>query len=157
LQKGNIVSEQEIRLNHRDTWTGEYLGLRFEIVRWRISPDSDKDTWNYYVIFPKKKLSGEVFAAIGAGFNEGKWGWDYYSSPLSELPWHCGITFGEIVRDYEQEAVAIKAGCDYSHLYDEGKTYYLEYLLSDVKETIEGFLGLKARLESPQSANHGER
>jgi len=36
-------------LRHKETWNGEYRGVKFEIAKWRLGSFS---CWNYYLFLP---------------------------------------------------------------------------------------------------------
>jgi len=141
--------EPVVKLEHKDIWYGNYRGLRIEVVRWRYTPDGD-DKWNYYVYFSKKALGDELFEKVGNGLKETKYGFDYYGSPLADLDWHCGITYGDLLRD-KDGVWGIKCGCDYAHIYDEGVGYSLEWVTEDAIRTVDDFWNKFSSLQPSQN------
>jgi len=64
--------------------------------------------------------------------------YDYGSKPIiSDLDWHCGITFYEKTRNDRGDVVGYKLGCDYAHYWDEGKCYSLDYVIRESKHSID--------------------
>lgn len=137
-------------LSVKHTYTGEHLGLRFEIARWgvkcgKLPPLNDgKGCWNYYVYLHERKLSNfsdfwlepkvAEFSPGGTKYMD----YDYYSSPLSAIDWHGGVTYWEGHNLLIPGQRAIKLGCDYSHSFDQkrGYDYELSDVLSDCLHTI---------------------
>jgi len=119
-------------LLHKDTWNGNYNDFGFEIVNW----GGNKENWNYYIYFTQKSTPAEFWDKLKA-IQNGKYAIDYSNSFLTDFHWHCGITFCEKIYNSQSEVVAFKAGCDYSHYWDEGIDYDLNYVLNDCKSTID--------------------
>lgn len=136
----------EVEITHTDVWHGVYKGISFEIKNFKRDGLAeyhikDSDNWTYYIYFLKHQLNPEVFANIIANLKIEKHGnCNYYDSPIANLEWHCGITFGELTLDENKEIRALKAGCDYQHYWDEGYTYCLDYVKHDVLKTIDSFI-----------------
>jgi hypothetical protein len=138
-------------LSTKHTYTGEHLGLTFEIARWGVERgkfppmNNGKGCWNYYVYLHERKLANfndfwlepevKEFSPGGAKYVR----YDYYFSPLSSVDWHGGVTFWEGHNLLLPGQRAIQIGCDYSHLFDQerGYDYELTDVLSDCLHTIE--------------------
>jgi hypothetical protein len=126
-------------LNYKESWAGEYRGVRFEVVHWRLG-------WNYYLDIPIDQLPND---AINQVFNlhlkllthsNGKH--DYYydysgASIISDLDWHCGITLYEKIRNSSGNPIGYHLGCDYMHYWDECHTYSLQGVQHDAKHSID--------------------
>jgi hypothetical protein len=129
----------EKELNYKESWTGEYRGVRFEVVHWYLG-------WNYYLFVPVAQLPNETLQKLFnlrlkpySHFN-GKRGYyfDYNSKAvISSLDWHCGITAYAKARDDAGNVIGYRMGCDYMHYWDEGHIYCLESLTHDAKHSID--------------------
>ncbi len=138
------MTEQD--LTHADVWVGTYRGISFEIrKRWveEFAGDPAHDAWTYYIYIPEPMVPEvnrpRVFAKLRGPDERGRRFWNYYATELSSIYWHHGIAFYEIVGDQGLSPKTIKAGCDYSHLWDaeRGYGYTLNTVLSEVRMTIE--------------------
>ena len=119
------------QLKHKDVWHGEYNGFMFEIVNWSFGNyGSTQDKWNHYVLIREWK-NPSLFKELSK-FVKDDGDLDYYKTPCADWDWHCGITFGE-----KTSSKVIKVGCDYQHIYDEGKTYTLEDVYAEALRTIQ--------------------
>lgn len=68
--------------------------------------------------------------------------YDYLSSIVNSFDLHCGCTFYSKVAGFDGANRVIKVGCDYQHYYDEGRDYYLEDILGEVKLSIDSLHSL---------------
>ena len=128
----------EKELNYKESWTGEFRGVRFEIVHWYLG-------WNYYLFVPVAQLPNETIRKLFnlrlKPFNHSNGKRDYYfdynSKPIiSIIDWHCGITAYEKARDNAGNVIGYRMGCDYMHFWDEGHEYSLRELLIDTHTSI---------------------
>jgi hypothetical protein len=130
-----------MNLQYCEKWAGQYKGFYFEISchetkDYRFDDqDVKKKNWCYYVYIHEKQVPDELkpnFILIPDS-NKDYCRYNYYDDicALAKIEWHGGITF------YNLENGLIKAGCDFSHIWDEGISYYLEYILSECKRTID--------------------
>lgn len=138
------------KLSVKHTYTGEHLKLRFKIARWGLergeflAMNDGRCCWNYYVYLHELALSNfndfwlepevKEFSVVGTKYVS----YDYYSSPLSHVDWHGGVTFWEGHNLLIPGQRAIEIGCDYSHIFDQerGYDYELAEVLSDCLRTI---------------------
>lgn len=145
-----------MKLDKREIYRGTYKGVNFEICSY-VSPAipdigvDEKVNYTFYLIIQLGRIPQEsnpdsywltprrVELTKGSGsfmliYNE-------YDSRLGSLDWHGGITWysKESTEDNTPEERVIKAGCDYQHYADEGRTYNLDWIVSDVKQCIESF------------------
>lgn len=60
---------------------------------------------------------------------------------------HGGCTWYSKESTVDDKKRLVKFGCDYSHLWDEGKTYTLESVYSDVKNSINSLLELVGKIK----------
>ena len=131
---------ESIKINHVDEWNFLYKGILIKVKR-HVTNYDNKEHWCYYLTWCKHKINHAVFNLMTAGIKETKYlSCNYDDSPLSRLGWHVGCTFGKLTRDENAELQYIELGCDYSHIWDEGKTYDLEELISDAKNTADDFI-----------------
>ncbi|MDD5591574.1 MAG: hypothetical protein PHY18_06615 [Dehalococcoidales bacterium] len=137
-------------LKHKDIWNGEYRGVKFEIVNWRLGGDvlGSHPCWNYYLFLPIEQIPEEYHKYFVL---EGKYermspdgrAWLNYNytgtSYISDLEWHGGITFYEKALDGEGKLIGVKLGCDYVHYFDEqdGYPYNVDYVYMETKQSID--------------------
>ena len=126
-------------LKEKTIWTGEHLGVLFQIVNW-------DGRWNYYLILrldriPEKSVSDSYWLKRKKSSLSGNHVlYGYYDHPiLPNLDWHGGITWYSKESGFDGDPKTIKVGCDYSHLWDEGHEYILEDIIPEVERTIEKF------------------
>lgn len=123
-------------MRSRKVWNDTINGFPVEFVNWSSGSESGFDNWNYYIYFSCENTPAEFWGRL-LTMQPGKYSIDYYASFLAGLEWHHGITFARFERNGMQEIVAVKAGCDYAHYWDEGIKYTLDDLISDATATIE--------------------
>lgn len=119
-------------MRHQDRWFGKHNGVPYEIVNW----GQNKEFWNYYLYFSSGNTTPSKFAEL-LTIQHAKYSIGYSDSWLAALDWHYGCTFGEFQFNSMGEKDGVKAGCDYSHYWDEGNTYHLEDVRRDCLQTIE--------------------
>lgn len=135
----------EIKKEISDIWKGVYRGVSFEIKNWTRNDNQDKkERWAYYLIINleriPQKYSPNSFWLDGKKVY-GRISYNYFNhNILNDLDWHGGITWYSKINGFDGDEKIIKVGCDYQHYWDEGKTYNLNYIKNDVKETIDKFL-----------------
>jgi hypothetical protein len=124
-------------LNYKEVWDGEYKRIRFEIIHWRLG-------WNYYLLIPKEQLPTKeqnIFALKLKKYkfiDKDEYYFNYSGAPIiSDLDWHGGITLYEKQRDERGKVIGYRLGCDYMHLWDEGKHYTVDSVMRDVKHSID--------------------
>lgn len=132
------------------TWKGERGGISYTVAFWGYgrgiaSYHGDKGRWNYYLHLREEQFQPDDFEAMTTPRAEhellnlrGHKSWDYYRSSLYDLDWHGGITFYEITG--EEPYRRIKAGCDYSHGFDEGMHYTLDFVEIEAKACVDSLL-----------------
>ena len=123
-----------------DTYSGKHLGVPYEIRHWHYS--NGEPQWNYYLFISEKQIP-EVFPAlwlngkpIDTGSKSKRIFYDYSNTMLVNLDWHCGCTYYDKISGFDGQPKVIKVGCDYSHLYDEGRNYSLSDIEQDVSDCI---------------------
>lgn len=138
-------------MNFKEKTVWQTTGSRdmaVEIVKW--SNPEGKTMWNYYVFIFKDETSPDVWEKVIAG-EVGVGGWNYFASALANCDWHNGITFGERVVPNEftpRLREHVKLGCDYNHIWDEGRCYTFEMVAADAQVTVEDIkLTIKALAE----------
>lgn len=144
-------------LNKKTLWTGQHKEIWFEVVHWGIErehnfePMNDgQGCWNYYVYIPERIVKEKIFETIWLPEQVSKFtpesseriSYNYMNCPLNGIDFHCGITYyskeGYNVKGHR----VVKAGCDYSHLWDSerGFKFTLEEVVSDAKHTIDDLI-----------------
>ena len=121
---------------HKDVWNGEYQGVKYEIVHWRMG-------WNYYLLIPVVQLPEDVKPVFNLKLKHNKVTpkfpyYNFASAPIvSGLDWHGGITLYEKQHDEKGMVIGYRLGCDYMHYWDEGKSYDLETVEYEAKKSID--------------------
>jgi len=129
------------KLEHKDTWSGKYKGITFEIAKWFTgTPETDfyHPIWNYYLYISIEQIPKQLQKDFNLEPQKLTRRWiDYaYSQAIfSNWEWHGGVTY------YEKLGVdtdlMFKLGCDYNHLWDDGMDYELPVILAGAMETID--------------------
>lgn len=133
---------------HQERWWGTYRGIHWRIHRTDLDSEyfPSPDAWCFYVTIAKGQVSDEVWVKLGKAPRKRQFAKDspvrpdyqYSNLPIiSDLEWHCGITFYE--RDFDQwgKPIGVTGGCDYSHLYDNDVSYDFDDVLADAKRCID--------------------
>jgi hypothetical protein len=125
-------------------WFGEYRGVSFEINNWI---NNGQEAWTFYLILHIDRIPLEnkpnSFWLKGKkkGKIRGHIYYDYYKhGVICNLEWHGGCTWYSKERGFDGDKKVIKIGCDYSHYWDDGHSYYLESIQDDVRRCIDSFL-----------------
>jgi len=143
------------KFNTSHTYKGTVNQLPFEIVHWGVDRESGKPLhngkgcWNYYIYILESQIENFADFWLTPELKEFSVGGtqylscDYYSSPLSKVHWHGGVTFWEGNNDIPTRR-SIKIGCDYAHLWDMEGGYDTELVdvYADVLQTTEELLAL---------------
>lgn len=125
-------------LNKSEVYSGKYLEVPYEIRHWKRD---GKEYWNYYIFLIEKQLPDAFKSAWLKGKRSGRHVfYEYYKSWISNLDWHMGCTFYEKISGFDGADKVIKVGCDYAHLYDEGKYYELSDIESDAHICIQSLI-----------------
>jgi hypothetical protein len=142
-----------MNLNHSEKWVGGHpSGLKFEIVRHMVgSPiNQGRGAWCFYVYIRENQtnrfeeiwLPDKIAPLMGGGRE-----WlthDYSECALASAKWHCGITFYEKGNHQLMCQRYVKAGCDYSHYWDEGKhdLYDVGYVANEAMECCDSLVDI---------------
>lgn len=118
-----------------------YKGINFEISHHGMGEEyRPEGIWCYYLLIHEKQLPEEYrkdFILEPVFNDKGRLSHDYYETRISDLDWHCGITYYSKEGGADGEKIIIKMGCDYGHLYDENQSYNESILQTDVENTID--------------------
>lgn len=139
------MNEQQFEtstIKHQIIHWFEYRGITCEIAESEsVLPEYWPKGWTYYIYlrpdrFEDAELGRSVWLRAKPLARTERKHFDYYRNEfLSSLEFHGGITY------YSQEIVggvrAIRVGCDYQHLWDDGRTYRLDDLVRDAKATVD--------------------
>jgi hypothetical protein len=147
---------QEPKQSERVIWGGVYRGVSYEINRFPGTVYNPV-AWTYYLRINvdrqiPEQMQGEFW--LEPKMSYGRVSHDYMSSPspLADLYWHGGITFYEKASGHEGGDRWIKAGCDFQHLWDEGKHYDLDDVVTEVARTIDSLAHLLRARGAPMMA-----
>jgi hypothetical protein len=131
---------------------GSHLDIGFEVSNHSrrerddyFGADRSGGTWCYYVIVGEQMLSAEEFAEFWlepSGVHTRASGWDmpsydYYSARFAAANWHGGVTYFEKLGGIDGQPRFVKIGCDFAHLWDEGRFYDYEIVEREAIATIE--------------------
>lgn len=133
-------------LREKTEWTGEHLGIHFEINRFPgfkfASLQQNKWAWTFYLFLWIDRIpeNAESYWLEGKKVYN-RISYDYYGhGVLSSIEWHGGITWYSKESGFDGEKRVIKVGCDFQHLYDhEHGDYELGTVVREAKEAIESF------------------
>lgn len=123
----------------------EYRGINIEASRhWRegYGPSGGrKEVWCFYIylaaeMFPEH-LRSQVWLAKKPPNEFGSRFYDYSDTLISNLDWHCGMTWYSKESSEDDEFRAVKAGCDYDHIWDEGGYYSAASVLADARRCVD--------------------
>lgn len=118
-----------MKLNHKDIWSFIYRGISVEIVHWGVSDYCPKGKWNLYLYINTDNIGNkELKKTFLPKLEKVSWGgknnkiYDIYSCSLANgLDLHGGVTYLNVENVNGRKI--LKVGCDYSHLYDDLKTW----------------------------------
>ncbi len=137
------------KLKEREQWTGIYKGVRFEISKHKNY--DKKDCWCHYIILAiDSQMSPENADQFWLKPRYHKYSesgvehtfYDYYESIIGKISFHGGCTWYSKESNEDEKRRQVKIGCDYNHLWDEGKCYNVDYVYEQVKETIDSLIRL---------------
>jgi hypothetical protein len=156
------------QLSTRKVWNGIYKGVAYEINSFEIPGfprmEETKISWTHYLWLnlelipekfrdefwiPPKEDTGPPFYASGPFY-------DYFKGAPGKIEFHGGCTFYSKEHGLDGGRKIVKIGCDYQHLWDEGQTYDLSYVFSEVRTSIESFISIVGplRLRDPYSGKY---
>jgi len=125
-------------MEEKTVWAGKYKGISFEIQRFTRF---DKACWTFYLFILIDSLPEDIRERFWLDPKESNLSfihYDYYSEPLmSNLDWHSGMTRYSKVTGFDGEKQCVKIGCDYQHIWDEGREYTEEFVAAEAKACID--------------------
>lgn len=123
-------------------WTGTYRDITFEIQNFDLV--AKDDAWTFYLYIKLVQLPEDIWERFWLKpekynhyirYNYERYNYD--EEPLiASLDWHCGCTYYK-KHGHDGELRVVQIGCDYQHLYDEGKYYNEEIIYKDVQRCID--------------------
>jgi hypothetical protein len=131
-------------MKRKTVWNFEYKGINCEIVHWgedEMASFQPGGIWNGYVFIQKKQLPKQFnkFICKPVTYHK-RTHWDYWRME-NYFDMHGGVTYYELIRDeITTKPTAIKVGCDYAHLFDEGRTYDENDIKFDLEKTVDKFI-----------------
>ncbi len=138
----------KIKLSERKIWNGEYNGIGFEINNYPTGYQPG-DSWTYYIFLwldripkennpdsywikpDKKPLVKSHVISVSYDYMRNK--------AINDIDFHYGCTYYSKEAGHEGGSKLIKIGCDYQHYWDEGRTYVIDEITCDVKNSIDKF------------------
>lgn len=126
-------------------WNGSYRGVAYEVARGDFPPNRFRqEAWCFYLYINLNRIPNLDYANSLwlPGEPDGKncVSYSYSDSPIADLDWHCGCTFYEKLGGHDGIARIVKAGCDYGHYWDEGRSYTLDFVEFEAIECAKSFL-----------------
>jgi hypothetical protein len=126
------------KLRYRETWTGSYKGLRYEVVLHSKELGQYVDTFNGgiycgYIKFTSKHCP-EILTLRGRPDEI----CDRHNDFWNQFSWHGGVTFYEETTDMHG-ILRMELGCDYGHYMDETSAYSPESVASDLRAIIDEY------------------
>lgn len=131
---------------------GTHVDVWYEILnhgRLKFGYDTQMEpsggTWCYYVVVSELMLPAEQFAEFwlapsahdtrsnGISYPN----YDYCSAPFADVDWHGGVTFYEKLGGIDGMPRSVKIGCDFAHLWDQGREFNYEIVEIEAKRTID--------------------
>ena len=126
-------------LRTKTVWTGKYRDITYEVNNWNV--DGIGDCWSFYLYIQLAQLPEEIserFWLPGKPAGIGKHiMFDYNSETLiRDLDWHCGCTYYK-KHGHDGEQRVVQIGCDYSHYWDQGHRYNIDYVAQEARACID--------------------
>lgn len=140
----------KITKSETEKWYGSHRGVSFEINKF-MRPDYMTDGemkayWTHYIIIhlnriPDAKIANKLWLKGKA--DKGRVTYNYYKSTIVDrLVFHGGCTWYSKESGFDGAVKCVKIGCDYSHYWDEGYEYSIEYVQEEVQKSIDSFLNI---------------
>src|SRR5690606_36451392 len=118
-------------------YRGTYRDIQWEINNFSFEENGDLEKWTFYLFLyaesfsePDSVIPQTVYTSYGSKLEIPKEG-----CALHNLEWHGGLTYLSV--ESQEPFTFLKAGCDYQHLWDEGRYYNEKYIQADIKECID--------------------
>lgn len=130
-----------------EEWHGVYRGVNFEINKFKsFSGMAQSFSWTHYLWIHLNRIPETYTSLWLKGKKDERFGrvhYDYHKNEIiNGIEFHGGCTWYSKEYGFDGDKKVIKIGCDYQHLWDEGRIYSLEYVLSEVKKSIDSFISL---------------
>lgn len=126
----------------REIYRLEYKGITIEVSRhfqknWRT--EEDQDVWCFYLQLAVEMFPPEYHEDLWQPHDMSDFGspMQPYAQCLQDLEWHSGMTYYEKTSPHDFPFRAIKAGCDYNHLWDENQHYDADAVMRDAKNCVD--------------------
>lgn len=133
-----MTKRETMEFDMRKVWNGVYRGISWEAKNWNSS--YKESCWAHYIYLHIDRLPDDRKEEfwLKPKRKKRKWGVRvYYDYSEFLMEWHGGCTFYEKVAGIDGAPKVVQIGCDYQHLWDEGHEYDLDYVLSEVRKTID--------------------
>lgn len=126
----------------------QYKDVYYEINRFKAFGHTNADfNWAHYIhlnldkLIPSKEIA-DKFWLTPQYDDKSRCRYEYYNSIINELEFHGGCTWYSKTSSADDKDRCIKIGCDYQHLWDDGRNYGIEYIKDQAQITIDSFLKL---------------
>ena len=142
----DVIAGFQIKANTALKAHGTHFDIHYEISNHsRDSLRGAEGTWCYYVMVSEQMLDASAFAEFWIAPGEPRVrssGWAepsyaYYSARFADAEWHGGVTYYEKLGGLDGGVRYVKIGCDFAHLWDEGRSYDFAYVEVKAKATID--------------------
>jgi len=126
-------------MNQKISYFTEYKGVNIEATNTNFEK---QDHWAFYLHLYAESFDESLRSDLCKPVRVSEYGTRMQPSPdcLQELDWHYGITFYSLTSNTESPFTIIKAGCDYSHLWDNGCLYESDRVIRDAERCVDSLL-----------------
>ncbi len=127
----------------KQTWTGRYKSIPYEICKWYFNIERLKWMWNYYITLNPERIANTdqrdtiLLERKGSSFSDKQYYPTHNIDVNTDIKFHRGCTYYELIDSPKPDTKMVKIGCDYGHYMD--REPYLDRVLSDVQMTIDSF------------------
>jgi len=136
-------------MNQKISYFKPYKGVNIEATNTNFEK---QDHWAFYLYLAVECFDESLRDDLCKPVRVLDYGTRMQLSPdcLQNLEWHHGITFYSLTSDTEVPFTIIKAGCDYSHLWDTGCLYDSDSVIRDAERCVDSLLLQFPDLKLPQ-------
>lgn len=124
----------------RTIYRDNHKGFAIEVS---VHPGYDRaEIFCFYIYLLKEMFPSEYHADLTQEVTATEFGtlMQPYAECLRDLDWSGGMTFYEISTSTMSPFTMIKAGCDYNHLWDIGRTYHPDGVMRDAKNCVDSLI-----------------
>lgn len=120
--------------------------LSHTIKKWDIIKLGHNKTWTHYIYIniddqiAEKDIAEKFWLEPIKNERSKRVTYNYWDSIIDLLKFHGGCTWYSKESGPDEEKRIVKIGCDYQHLWDEGKDYDVDYVKIQCELTIDSLL-----------------